>query len=917
MNDKEKPGQLDDILRKRKELDEILDARFKRTATVLFTDIVGSTTFFSNRGDIEGQLMIQRHNDLLIPFITKHQGNLIEIVGDALLASFEEPSKAVACAVEMQEALVRDNQGRAEKDHIQVRIGINMGSGYVEGGHVHGIIVNITERIKSLASTCQILISESVYQSLQPGKDPLCTFLDKVRVKGIDDEIKVYQVVWRERERDGELPYNALRRATVEGDLVLEVSRENGHIKVSVYEKSDGGERTLRPYESLEVSWDQIEMSRREIITLLNRANKRARVTPGILDSLKKSGQILFDLLIPPKAREKIGSTESKNLIFYVDDKLVHIPWELLFDGKQFFCRRFAMGRIVSTRQAPTSLSNRTLKAPFKVLVVADPRGDLDASYREGMEVKGFLDEKREAFHVDFKSYPVDIPFVKKNLRDYDIVHYAGHADYHSENPSESGWLLKDGRLKASEISGMGGLQPMPSLVFSNACQTGHSGEWRIQEEYEQQIYGLANAYLLSGVQHYIGTFWEILDEPSCYFAKRFYSFLSQGAKVGEAVRRARQELIDAYGEEAIVWATYMLYGDPTFEFAFAEKETPRETVVPKKPLADWPHVMRGETAPPAVTLPVKKWRASYSGFASLLIGAVILGYFGWTLTQSERETPAPKAEVTPVVASAPEPKVEVQEKLDATTSVPQATPVKPSVIPHRKESKPDAVSTQADITPPRVNAAKAAMPPVIEVAKKEPLPPAAPAVAAPLTLSMSIIGQRKERDGSYTEVIVSEGSVLRSYDNFQVHLEANRATYVYVLIYDSQGKAGQLFPDAKIDHPGFIEAGGKAVIPRRDLWFWLDEQAGTETIYVLASEKPMSDVQRLLAKMQAAEETDKQRVSQEIKERIVSIQRGVGGITKGQAVTYTLSDGKKIQKVTEVVSGTGSVVRAISFHHR
>ena len=46
-------------------------------------------------------------------------------------------------------------------------------------------------------------------------------------------------------------------------------------------------------------------------------------------------------------------------------------------------------------------------------------------------------------------------------------------------------------------------------------------------------------------------------------------------------------------------------------------------------------------------------------------------------------------------------------------------------------------------------------------------------------------------------------------------------------------------------------------------------------------------------------------------------MQRGVGGVTKGQAATYTLTDGKKIQKVTEVVTGTGSVVRAVSFHHK
>lgn len=44
---------------------------------------------------------------------------------------------------------------------------------------------------------------------------------------------------------------------------------------------------------------------------------------------------------------------------------------------------------------------------------------------------------------------------------------------------------------------------------------------------------------------------------------------------------------------------------------------------------------------------------------------------------------------------------------------------------------------------------------------------------------------------------------------------------------------------------------------------------------------------------------------------------RGVGGVTKGQTVTYTLSDGKKIQNVTDVVTGTESVARAVSFQHR
>jgi CHAT domain-containing protein len=122
----------------------------------------------------------------------------------------------------------------------------------------------------------------------------------------------------------------------------------------------------------------------------------------------------------------------------------------LLYDGREFFCRRFATGRIASTRQMPTARSIRAPVAPFRVLVLADPRGDLQAAYREGMEIASFLDARRDLFHVDFKSHPVDIAFVKKHLRDYDIVHYAGHTKYDAQNPSESGWLLSDGTLTAA-----------------------------------------------------------------------------------------------------------------------------------------------------------------------------------------------------------------------------------------------------------------------------------------------------------------------------------------------------------------------------------------------------------------------------------------------------------------------------------
>src|SRR5215471_14862391 len=176
------------------------------------------------------------------------------------------------------------------------------------------------------------------------------------------------------------------------------------------------------------------------------------------------------------------------------------------------------------------------------------------------------------------------------------------------------------------------------------------------------------------------------------------------------------------------------------------------------------------------------------------------------------------------------------------------------------------AAAKPAAVAPPVAAPQTPARPAEVqEAALKKDLPQ--PAVAAPLTLSMNIIGQRKEADGSYTEVLVNEGSVLHSYDNFQVHLKTNRPAYVYILLYDSQERASQLFPDPKIDQRGFLEQGRKVVVPANDLWFWLDEHTGTETIYVLTAEKPMADIQGLLGKMAAVDDTSsKNRVAQEIK---------------------------------------------------
>jgi len=368
-----------------------------------------------------------------------------------------------------------------------------------------------------------------------------------------------------------------------------------------------------------------------------------------------------------------------------------------------------------------------------------------------------------------------------------------------------------------------------------------------------------------------------------------------------------------------------MLYGDPTFAFDPAEKEKqPAEPIIREVPSPEWSQVMRGHGTGAAIEVKHRRF-----GLGSVLLGAflvcgsAIAGYV-YLFRPDSHPAPAVIASTTAIPIATEKTENEalqtsnegrVPESTDKANQekIPDITKIKNPVAPTLLKS---VAAKPAVVVSPVVSPTAPARPAELqEAALKKDLPQSV--VAAPLTLSMNLIGQRKEADGSYTEVLVSEGSVLRSYDNFQVHLETNRPAYVYILLYDSQGTASQLFPDPKIDQRGFLEQGRKVVVPANDLWFWLDEHTGTETIYVLTSEKPMSDIQGLLAKMETVDDAGKNDVAQEIKQRIAIVQRGVGGITKGHAVTYTLSDGKKIQKVTEVVTGTESVVRAVSFLHR
>ncbi|MEN9799706.1 MAG: hypothetical protein RL653_3403, partial [Pseudomonadota bacterium] len=94
-------------------------------AAVLFTDIVGSTRYFEQHGDQAGLAMVQRHNALLFPHVTRHGGRVVKTIGDAIFAEFPDADRAVRSALAMQDALAQD--ARSGNEPIHVRMGLHAG----------------------------------------------------------------------------------------------------------------------------------------------------------------------------------------------------------------------------------------------------------------------------------------------------------------------------------------------------------------------------------------------------------------------------------------------------------------------------------------------------------------------------------------------------------------------------------------------------------------------------------------------------------------------------------------------------------------------------------------------------------------------------------------------------------------------
>ncbi|MDQ3520055.1 MAG: CHAT domain-containing protein [Gemmatimonadota bacterium] len=367
-------------------------------------------------------------------------------------------------------------------------------------------------------------------------------------------------------------------------------------------------------------------------------------------------GTLLGHLLVPADLRDQLGGHAP--LVMMVDSVTARIHWEMmalplpvvgrattansngddvLSDAERradkersFFSLSRGLTRQLRTSLAPPPEPPPPARRTLRVLVVADPGvggWHLNGAEEEGVLVADLLESyntvmsattgnrvevvrlfgPREATRANVLGHLF--------LKQFDVLHFAGHCQYTRDEPGRSGWIFGDGELlSANELNR---IDRIPKFVFSNACESGIT-----PDDAERRDAGLApnfaEAFFARGVSNFVCTAWPVDDLAAHEFAATMYANLlgltreasmssivpangraqkksastergratawNGPQKMHMAMRAARLAIAHTPGG-VTTWGAYQHYGDPNFRlFEYGTRAEPVESGKKKRP---------------------------------------------------------------------------------------------------------------------------------------------------------------------------------------------------------------------------------------------------------------------------------------------------------------------------------------------
>jgi class 3 adenylate cyclase len=155
-------------------------------ATVLFTDIVGSSERAAELGDSRWRALLERHDALVREQVERYRGRFVKSLGDGTLATFDGPSRAIGSAVAIRHSL--------RELGLEVRAGLHTGECELLSDHdIGGLAVHIGARISGLAGPGEVLVSSTV-RDLTVGSGQILADRGEHELKGIPGEWRLFAV---------------------------------------------------------------------------------------------------------------------------------------------------------------------------------------------------------------------------------------------------------------------------------------------------------------------------------------------------------------------------------------------------------------------------------------------------------------------------------------------------------------------------------------------------------------------------------------------------------------------------------------------------------------------------------------------------------------------------------------------------
>jgi class 3 adenylate cyclase len=179
------PARAEAAPRERAPVHPATDPADRTLATVLFTDIVGSTEQARSVGDQRWGQLLDAHDRLARELVERFAGRLIKSTGDGILAVFDRPGRGIRCAAALRDAL--------HGIGVQIRAGLHTGEVQIRGADVGGIAVHIAARVMATASAGEVLVSRTVHD-LVTGSDYVLEDRGAHTLKGMTGEWQLFAV---------------------------------------------------------------------------------------------------------------------------------------------------------------------------------------------------------------------------------------------------------------------------------------------------------------------------------------------------------------------------------------------------------------------------------------------------------------------------------------------------------------------------------------------------------------------------------------------------------------------------------------------------------------------------------------------------------------------------------------------------